>query len=108
MRAQNYFFDFWAWEGILIPPSCVRSQSHDGKLDFLAKIATKNRQNRQLAEFRETYYTKLVEHQILIEKMVCQKFFYYILHFLSTTWDQHRIQTSILQNILFPPSIYPR
>ena len=70
VRAQNYFFDFWAWEGILIPPSCVRSQSHGGKLDFLAKIATKNRQNRQLAEFRETYYTKLVEHQILIEKMV--------------------------------------
>ena len=68
--AQNYFFDFWAWEGMLIPPSCVRSQSHDGKLDFLAKIATKNSQNRQLAEFRQTYYTKLVEHQILIEKMV--------------------------------------
>ena len=70
VRAQNYFFDFWAWEGILIPPSCVRSQSHGGKLDFLAKIATKNRQNRQLAEFRQANYTKLVEHQILIEKMV--------------------------------------
>ena len=51
VRAQNYFFDFWAWEGILIPPSCVRSQSHGGKLEFLAKIATRNRKKRQLSEY---------------------------------------------------------
>ena len=53
--AQIYFFDFWQWDSMLIPPRGVRSQSRGGKLDFLAKVATKNSQNRQLAEFCQTY-----------------------------------------------------
>ena len=36
----------------------------------IAKVATKNRQNRQMAEFRQPLFMKLVEHQILSEKMV--------------------------------------
>ena len=53
--AQIYFFDFWQWDSMLIPPRGVRSQSRGGKLDFLAKVATKNSQNRQLAEFCQAY-----------------------------------------------------
>ena len=41
----------------------------------IAKVATKNRQNRQMAEFRQTYYMKLVEHQILCGKLVSQASF---------------------------------
>ena len=37
--AQIYFFDFWQWDSMLIPPRGVRSQSRGGKLDFLAKGA---------------------------------------------------------------------
>ena len=36
----------------------------------VAKIATKNRQNRHMAEFRKTYELKIVEHLILCGKMV--------------------------------------
>ena len=36
----------------------------------LPKIATKNRQNRQLAEFGQSGLTKVVEGQILCEKLV--------------------------------------
>ena len=36
----------------------------------LPKIATKNRQNRQLAEYTKSQLTKLVEGQILCEKLV--------------------------------------
>ena len=53
--AQIYFFDFWQWDSMLIPPRGVRSQSRGGKLDFLAKVATKNSQNRHLAEFCHAY-----------------------------------------------------
>ena len=38
----------------------------------VAKIATRNRQNRHLAEFRQTYFLKVKEHQILSGKMVLQ------------------------------------
>ena len=31
----------------------------------IAKVATKNRQNRQMAEFRQALMLKVVEHQIL-------------------------------------------
>ena len=41
----------------------------------IAKVATKNRQNPQMAEFRQTYYIKLVEHQILCGKLVSQASF---------------------------------
>ena len=41
----------------------------------IAKVATKNRQNRQMAEFRQTSYMKLVEHQILCGKLVSQASF---------------------------------
>ena len=34
------------------------------------KVATKNRQKRQLAKFRQSAKTKLVEGQILCEKLV--------------------------------------
>ena len=40
-----------------------------------AKIATKNRQNRQMAEFRQASSMKLVEHQILCGKLVSQASF---------------------------------
>ena len=40
-----------------------------------AKIATKNRQNRQMAEFRQAFYIKLVEHQIVCGKLVSQASF---------------------------------
>ena len=36
----------------------------------LPKIATKNRQNRQMAEFSQSELTKVVEGQILCEKLV--------------------------------------
>ena len=36
----------------------------------IAKVATKNRQNRHLAEFREAFILKVVEHQILSGKDV--------------------------------------
>ena len=68
--AQIYFFDFWQWDSMLISPRGVRSQSRGGKLDFLAKVATKNSQNRQLAEFCQTFETKVVGHQILTGKVV--------------------------------------
>ena len=42
---------------------------------ILLKVATKNRQNRQLAEFRQSALTKLVEGQILCEKLVSQASF---------------------------------
>ena len=48
----------------------------------LSKVATKNRQNRQLAEFRQTSKPKLVGNQILIGKMVLQALF----HWLSQNW----------------------
>ena len=38
----------------------------------VAKVATRNRQNRHLAEFRQSSLTKVVEHQILTSKMVLQ------------------------------------
>ena len=38
----------------------------------LLKLATKNRQNRQLAEFCKSLKIKLVEGQILCEKLVSQ------------------------------------
>ena len=46
--AQIYFFDFWQWDSMLIPPRGVRSQSRGGKLDFLVKEATKNTANTVL------------------------------------------------------------
>ena len=39
------------------------------------KVATKNRQNRQLAEYGQSALTKLVEDQILCEKLVSQASF---------------------------------
>ena len=36
----------------------------------LLKLASKNRQNRQLAEYSQSAVTKLVEDQILCEKLV--------------------------------------
>ena len=39
------------------------------------KVATKKRQNRQLAEFCQSALTKLVEGQILCEKLVSQALF---------------------------------
>ena len=41
-------------------------------LEKVAKVATKNRQNRHMAEFRQTKEMKVVEHQILSEKLVSQ------------------------------------
>ena len=38
----------------------------------IAKVATRNRQNRHMAEFRESFVMKVVEHQILSEKVVSQ------------------------------------
>ena len=38
----------------------------------IAKVATGNRQNRHMAEFRESFEMKVVEHQILTSKMVLQ------------------------------------
>ena len=44
------------------------------KIDFETEgdliVATKNRQNRQLAESSQTFEMKLVENQILCEKLV--------------------------------------
>ena len=34
-HAQTYFFDFWQWDSMLIPPRGVRSQSRGGKLEVL-------------------------------------------------------------------------
>ena len=39
------------------------------------KVATKNRQNRQLAEFSQSALTKREEGQILCEKLVSQATF---------------------------------
>ena len=39
------------------------------------KVATKNRQNRQLAEYGQSAKTKLAEEQILCEKLVSQASF---------------------------------
>ena len=36
----------------------------------IAKVATGNRQNRHMAEFRESFEMKVVEHQILCGKLV--------------------------------------
>ena len=41
----------------------------------VAKVATENRQNRHMAEFRQTSYMKLIEHQILCGKLVSQASF---------------------------------
>ena len=60
---------------MLIPPRGVRSQSRGGKLDFLAKVATKNSQNRQLAEIFQIFKAKVVGHQILTGKVVSQASF---------------------------------
>ena len=38
----------------------------------IAKVATGNRQNRHMAEFRESFEMKVVEHQILCGKLVSQ------------------------------------
>ena len=38
----------------------------------VAKVATKNRQNRQMAEFRQTKEMKVVGHRILSGKLVSQ------------------------------------
>ena len=38
----------------------------------IAKVATRNRQNRHMAEFRESFKMKVVEHQILSGKVVLQ------------------------------------
>ena len=38
----------------------------------VAKVATKNRQNRHMAEFRQTKEMKVVGHQILCGKLVSQ------------------------------------
>ena len=40
-----------------------------------AKVATKNRQNRQMAEFCQVSKIKLVEHQIMRGKVVSQASF---------------------------------
>ena len=45
------------------------------KLENVAKVATKNRQNRQMAKFRQTIKLKLEEHQILCGKLVSQASF---------------------------------
>ena len=42
---------------------------------ILLKVATKNSQNRQLAELSLITKTKVVENQILCEKMVSQASF---------------------------------
>ena len=39
---------------------------------LVAKVATKNRQNRHMAEFRQTKEMKVVEHGILCGKLVLQ------------------------------------
>ena len=41
----------------------------------VAKVATENRQNRHMAELRQTYYLKLLGHQILCGKLVSQASF---------------------------------
>ena len=41
----------------------------------IAKVATKNRQNRQMAKFRQASYMNLVENQILCGKLVSQASF---------------------------------
>ena len=38
----------------------------------IAKVATGNRQNRHMAEFRESFEMKVVEHQILCGKLISQ------------------------------------
>ena len=38
----------------------------------IAKVATGNRQDRYMAEFRESFEMKVVEHQILCGKLVSQ------------------------------------
>ena len=42
---------------------------------LVAKVATKNRQNRPMAEFRQTLKVKLLEHQILCGKLVSHALF---------------------------------
>ena len=45
---------------------------HRGPREKIAKVATENRQNRHLAEFRDALKLEVVEHQILCGKVVSQ------------------------------------
>ena len=46
-----------------------------GPTPKIAKVATENRQNRHMAEFRHTLLMKVVGHQILCGKLVSQASF---------------------------------
>ena len=49
-----------------------KKKFHRGIFKKVAKVATRNRQNRHLAEFFQSFKMKAVEHQILSGKVVSE------------------------------------
>ena len=47
-----------------------KKKFHRGIFKKVAKVATRNRQIRHMAEFRESFEMNVVEHQILCGKLV--------------------------------------
>ena len=78
----NFYSGVWNVPGLLLLFSVT---THTDGQDFtkkvrkkqerwkkIAKVATKNRQNRHMAEFRESFKMRVAEHQILCGKVVSQ------------------------------------
>ena len=75
LSAQVCDIPFWTPQDIWSSYQCLVNSYNSVRQSKIAKVATKNRQNRHLAEFRQTSLPKVVEDQILIGKMVSHRSF---------------------------------